>query len=99
MRKRHVIGLTTALLGLAATAADRAPALAGEAAAGYSQSAGVHLQLPVQLSPPAAGNTGPDFWWPETFTQTPCSGDFGVLGNAEAPQVTQANPTNAAVCD
>ena len=65
MRKICLIGLTSAVLGLAATA----PALADA--------------------------TGPDFW----FTQTPCGGDFGLLGNAEAPQVIQSNPTNGPICD
>jgi len=74
MRKSYLIGLTTALLGLAAIVGGTAPAL-------------------------AAGGTGPDFWWQGTFTQTPCGGDFGLLGNAEAPQVTQSNPMNGPVCD
>jgi hypothetical protein len=80
MRKSYLIGLTTALLGLAAIAADTAPALAGQAA--WPQVTQVQI-----------------FGGQETFTQTACGGDFGMLGNVEAAQVAQANPTNAPVCE
>ena len=54
-----------------------------------------------------AANTAPaladgtSVWPHATFTQAPCGGDFGLLGNIETEQevVTQANPMNATVCN
>ena len=54
-------------------------------------------QIAADTTPAAAA--GLDSGWPGTYNQTPCGGDFGLLGNAEAPQVIQANPLNGPVCD
>ena len=52
-------------------------------------------------APALAGQAVPIFGGKGTFIQTPCGGDFGLLGNIETEQevVTQANPTNAPVCN
>jgi hypothetical protein len=98
MRMRYLVGPTAAVLGFAAIAADTAPALAGQAGARYSLSTGVYLQLPPQAKPWPRVTQVPIFGR-EKFTQTPCGGDFGMLGNVEAAQVAPANPMNAMVCD
>jgi len=55
--------------------------------------------IAAYAAPAPADGTGV---WPQaTYIQTPCGGDFGLLGNIETEQegVAQANPTNAPVCD
>jgi hypothetical protein len=62
------------------------------------------LAIAAQTAPALAGGNAP---WPpiatfggqDTFAQTPCGGDSGMLGNVEAAQGAQANPMNAPVCD
>ena len=74
----------------------------------------MHKRYPIDLTtalfgiaaitaamPGLARQAVPIFGGQETFNQTPCSGDFGQFGNIETEQeaVTQANPTNAPVCN
>lgn len=76
MRKIHLIGPTTVLLGLFATATGTAPAIAGQAggaaaAGGYSLSTGAYLELPSQLSPWPQVTQIPMFGGQKTVAQTP----------------------------
>jgi len=52
-------------------------------------------------TPALAGQAVPISGGQVAFNQTPCGGDFGLLGNivTEQEAVTQANPTNAPVCN
>jgi hypothetical protein len=97
--QRFLIGPTTALLGLLAITADTTPALAGADAGSSSLGTVEYAQLSPQLSSRPQAARISIFGGHETFAQTPCAGDFGMLGNIEAAQVAPANPMNAPVCD